>query len=107
MAEDVRFNATGASIMGAICGVALATGVPWVLLSFGTALDHTVMTVLVIFGVVVGGLMALASAFFGVVMPTQVGGPDAWHGHHRHHHHHRTGRDEAVEPAAGAPKAGE
>lgn len=84
MSEQIRFDSAGASIMGTIGGVGLATGVPWVLLHFGQALSQTVLTSLVIFGVVIGGLMATASAFFGVVIPSQIHGQG--HPHHGRHH---------------------
>src|SRR4051812_32108117 len=73
--EFVRFSATGASIAGAISGVVMAIGVPWVVLAHGAALGPGTQTALVWVGVIAGALIALTSAFFGLVMPSQVGGP--------------------------------
>ncbi|MHB8879110.1 MAG: phage holin family protein [Myxococcaceae bacterium] len=70
--EQMRFGSGGASIAGVFGGVAMATGVPWVLLAFGQALGTTMQQVLVATAVVVGGLMGLCAAFFGLVMPNQI-----------------------------------
>jgi hypothetical protein len=71
--EVVRFSTTGAAVAGALAGVAIAIGVPWVILAFGQVLGAHTQLILVWVGVIMGGLISLTSAFFGLVMPSQVG----------------------------------
>jgi len=71
--QFVRFNTTGTSVAGAIAGVIMAIGVPWVVLTHGQVLGTGSQTLLVWVGVVLGGSISFVSAFFGLVMPSQVG----------------------------------
>jgi len=93
----VRFSTTGTSVAGALSGVAMAIGVPWVLLTHGQALGTSSQTLLVWVGVVLGGAIAFVSAFFGLVMPSQVGS-EPWRGPDPHPPASRAGGAEKPEP---------
>lgn len=71
----VRFNTTGTAIAGALAGVAIALGFPWVILVHGQVLGAHVQVILVWVGIAVGGTISLTSAFFGLVLPSGVGPP--------------------------------
>lgn len=62
--------------------MAIAIGVPWVLLVNGQTLGAPVLTTLIIVALCAGGLVALVSAFFGLVIPRHVQGrwmdPERW-----------------------------
>ncbi len=82
--QNVEFSAGAAvGVTGILGGVALALGLPWILLSHAQALDPKVTVILTVTALIVGGLVALTSAFFGLVMPRHVGG---WRHLGRHHH---------------------
>jgi hypothetical protein len=73
------------AVVGIIGGVALALGLPAVVLVWGQSLGTTLIVILVLCGLGFGGLVALVSAFFGLVMPRQVDGtsptwwgPEGW-----------------------------
>ena len=68
--------------VGTLSGMAIALGVPWVLLANGQSLGSPVLTTLIIVALCVGGLVSLTSAFFGLVIPRHVRGrfmdPEHW-----------------------------
>lgn len=78
--EEVQFSGKGlTSAAGSISAVGLATGVPFVLLKYGSpALSGYALLVLVSIAVIGGVVMGLMSAFFGLVLPSSVHSP---HGH--------------------------
>jgi len=74
--NNVSFGNKSASVSGVLGGVAVALGVPWIILNYGQVLAQNVQTWLVIGSVVLGGFIVLVSAFFGLVLPTQVNEED-------------------------------
>ncbi len=62
------------SATGALAGLGIAVGTPWVLLEFGQSLGPHVLTVLVVVALAAGGLVSLTAVFFGLVIPEHVGG---------------------------------
>lgn len=82
---EVSFGSGGhTGAIGVLGGVAIAIGVPWVLLSQGQALGSNALLALVVTAVVCGAAVSLVSAFFGLVMPNRVHGGWAHPGHLRH-----------------------
>jgi hypothetical protein len=71
----MKFGSSGASVAGSLSGVALAMGVPWVLLSFGQVLGEGTLKWLVVTTVIAGATMAVLSALLGLVMPSHIGTP--------------------------------
>ncbi len=69
--DQVEFNPRG-MLSGLIAGVAIALGVPAIVLKLGHDLSPTMQLVIVIIGVSIGGLTALTTAFFGLVIPTSI-----------------------------------
>lgn len=59
---------------GVIGGVAIALGVPWIVLVHGSQLNTAAQIVLIFLAVIGGGLITLASAFFGLVLPAKAWG---------------------------------
>jgi len=59
---------------GVIGGVAIALGLPWILLVHGAQLNTAARIVLIFLAVIGGGLITLASAFFGLVLPAKAWG---------------------------------
>ena len=79
----VEFNRGQALAVAALfAGVAIAIGVPAVVLGLGGALTASMQLWLVVLAVCMGGLTSLTAAFFGTVMPSSVGGEGHWHHHH-------------------------
>ncbi len=74
--NNVSFGNKSASVSGVLGGVAVALGVPWIILNYGQVLAQNVQTWLVIGSVALGGFIVLVSAFFGLVLPTQVNEED-------------------------------
>ena len=62
------------AIAAMFAGVAIAIGVPAVVLGLGHPLTPHMQLWLVVLGVCTGGLTSLTAAFFGTVMPSSVGG---------------------------------
>jgi hypothetical protein len=62
--------------------LAIAIGVPWVLLTNGQSLGPHVLTALIIIALCIGGAVSLVSAFFGLVIPRHIHGrwmdPERW-----------------------------
>ena len=89
--EAVSFGRGGSiAAVGALSGVAIALGGPWVLLAYGQVLGTPILTGLIIGALAMGGLISLVSAFFGLVIPRHVGhgpwmNPERW----RHFAEHR------------------
>ncbi len=86
--EEPRVEfATGrvSAVAALFAGVAIAIGVPAVVLGLGHALTPQMQLWLVVLGVCTGGLISLTAAFFGTVMPSSVGG------HPRRHRCRTTG----------------
>ncbi len=107
----LQFGGGGAvATMGVFSGMAIAIGVPWVLLAFGQSLGSGPLVTLIVIALASGGLVALTSAFFGLVMPRHIHGgawmdPERWakmaeHRRHwrelrwRHRHGYAPGEDE-------------
>jgi hypothetical protein len=76
--EIVRFS-SAASIFGSLAGVAMAIGVPWVILVHGQSLGTPTQVTFLWVGIVSGAVISATSAFFGLVMPSQVGGQEGAH----------------------------
>jgi hypothetical protein len=81
--HGVSFGGGGhVAAVGALSGMAIAIGVPWVLLANGQSLGAPVLTTLIIVALCAGGLVSLVSAFFGLVIPRRVHGrwmdPERW-----------------------------
>lgn len=70
--ESVRFAGPRLAVVGVLAGVAIALGLPWIVLTYGQALGPGVLTLIIIAALVIGGLIALTAAFFGAVMPSVV-----------------------------------
>lgn len=70
------------SAAGALAGLGIAVGGPWVMLDFGQLLGPHVLTVLVCVALGSGALVSLTAVFFGLVIPEHVGGammdPKVW-----------------------------
>ncbi len=82
--QDVEFAGSAAvAVTGIIGGVAVALGLPWIILTHAQALDPKTMVILTVTAMIVGGLVALTGAFFGLAMPSHVGG--CRHFGRRHH----------------------
>ncbi len=97
--EDGRVESgagRGLAIAALFAGVAIAIGVPAVVLGLGRQLTPQMQLWLVVFAVSVGGLTTLTAAFFGTVIPSSVGGE--CHSHPRARRHHARG---LMMPAAG------
>lgn len=62
---------------GLAAGVAVALGLPALLLVFGQFLGPIVITILIVLALIVGGGLAIVSAFFGTIMPKEVSPEDA------------------------------
>jgi hypothetical protein len=83
----VEFGAGRAVAIAALfAGVAIAIGVPAVVLGLGRQLTPQMQLWLVVFAVSVGGLTSLTAAFFGTVIPSSVGGEWGTRRHGRRHH---------------------
>ena len=74
------------AIAALFAGVAIAIGVPAVVLGLGRQLTPQMQLWLVVFAVCVGGLTTLTAAFFGTVIPSSVGGEWDPQPHARRHH---------------------
>jgi hypothetical protein len=75
--RSANFGGGGiASVAGVIGGVALAIGLPWVLLVNGQILGQNILTILIMIAVIGGVFISFVSAVLGVVMPTSV--HDQW-----------------------------
>jgi len=62
------------AIAATFAGVAIAIGVPAVVLGLGHSLTPQMQLWLVVLAICIGGLTSLTAAFFGAVMPSSVGG---------------------------------
>jgi hypothetical protein len=62
------------AIAAVFAGVAIAIGVPAVVLGLGQTLSAQMQLCLCALAVYMGGLTALTAAFFGTTMPSSVGG---------------------------------
>jgi hypothetical protein len=58
--------------MGILGGVAIAIGVPYIVLVFGGDLGSGAKVALVILSLVAGGLLAIVTAVVGITIPTRV-----------------------------------
>jgi len=89
-------NGNPASAFGILGGVAIALGVPWIILSQGQCLGVPAQLGISIAGLALGSLVSLTSAFFGLVMPSHVGGrmlnPEHWAKFAAMRHAHREAR---------------
>jgi len=70
---NVSFGGGSAvAVTGILGGMAIAVGIPWIVLEHGKDLDPKLLMVLALTGLIAGGLVALVSAFFGLVIPRDV-----------------------------------
>jgi hypothetical protein len=76
MSERVQFG-RGMAAAGVPAGVAIALGLPALLLIFGQFLGAIVITILIVLALIIGGGLAIVSAFFGTVIPKEVTHGDA------------------------------
>ena len=77
--EELTFGGSAVAIFGALCGLAFALAVPWVVLVHGQALGEATQRTLVIGAISVGGLTCFLCALLGVVMPRQIShNPHSW-----------------------------
>lgn len=76
MGERVEFR-KGLAAAGLPAGVAIALGLPALLLLYGQFLGAIAITILVALAVVFGGGLAIVSTFFGTIMPKEVTHGDA------------------------------
>jgi hypothetical protein len=60
--------------LGVLGGVAIALGLPWIVLAYGADLSSAVRTTLIILGLVGGVILACASAVVGITIPTAIHG---------------------------------
>jgi len=67
----VRFS-RGMGPLGVAGGVAIAIGVPYVVVAYGAHLADWVHLVAIILSLLCGGTVALASALFGIAIPKTV-----------------------------------
>ena len=73
--EFVRFQKGVVAVVGIVGAIAIAVGVPLIVLLLGQNLGVAVQTTIIIIAVVGGGLLGGISAFFGIVIPSAVGDP--------------------------------
>ena len=70
------------AVAALFAGVAIAIGVPAVVLGLGHSLTPNMQLWLVVLAICIGGLTSLTAAFFGTVMPSSVVGENHrryWH----------------------------
>ena len=70
--ETVRFGGRWIGVAGVLSGLAIALGLPAIVLIYGQSLGHTVLTIVVILSLIIGGGVALVAAFFSLVIPSVV-----------------------------------
>ena len=70
--KTMRFGGRMIGIMGLLAGVAIALGLPAIVLIYGQSLGPVVLTVVLILSLMIGGLVAGVAAFFSLVMPSVV-----------------------------------
>jgi hypothetical protein len=71
MDEDVRFG-KGIAWFGAAAGVAIALGLPTLLILYGLTLGAVAITILIALALIAGGILTTVSVFFGIVIPKGV-----------------------------------
>jgi hypothetical protein len=71
---EVRFGGKIAAAIGAAGGVAVAAGLPTVILIYGTNLGVPAQVTLIILAVLMGGVITAVSAVLGIVIPTSASG---------------------------------
>ena len=69
----VKFAGVKGAFIGVLGGVAIAVGMPFVILKYGAHLHAAVQTTVIIIALLGGGVMAFVSGFFGVILPTNIG----------------------------------
>jgi hypothetical protein len=57
---------------GILGGVAIALGVPYIVLAYGADLGSGAKTALIILGLIAGSLLALVTAVVGIAIPTRI-----------------------------------
>ncbi len=68
-----RFSASSLlGYFGVLGGVAIALGVPWLILAYGASFSERARLAIIILALLVGGLLAVASAVVGITIPTTV-----------------------------------
>lgn len=72
--ESLRFGGRSMGAIGVLGGVAIALGLPYLVLTFGQGLGPVMQGLIVIGALVIGGGVACVAAFFGAVMPTVIEG---------------------------------
>ncbi len=71
---EVRFGGKIAATIGVLGGVAVAAGLPTVVLIYGENLGVPAQVTLMILALLVGGAISAASAILGIVIPTAASG---------------------------------
>lgn len=69
----LNFAGVKGAFAGVMGGVAIAVGVPFVILKYGAHLHPAVQTTVIIIALLGGGILALVAAFFGIVIPSSIG----------------------------------
>lgn len=71
---EVRFGGKQAAMVGVVGGVAVAAGLPTVILIYGAHLGVPAQVALVILALLIGGVVTVISAVLGIVIPTSASG---------------------------------
>ena len=71
MKDEVRFG-KGLAWFGAVAGLAIAVGLPALLLIYGQSLGAVATTIVIVMALIAGGTLAAVSVFFGTVIPSGV-----------------------------------
>lgn len=66
--------------IGALAGVAIALGLPWIVLAYGTDLGPGIRATIVILALLVGALLAIGSVVVGVTIPSATSNPKMYIG---------------------------
>jgi len=77
---SVRFGGKMAAVIGTLGGVAVAAGLPAVILVYGANLGVTAQVTIIILALLLGATITAASAVLGIVIPTSAAGGGKMHG---------------------------
>jgi hypothetical protein len=72
MSRKVFSSALG--YVGALGGVVIAVGVPWIVLVYGGQLSSSVQATVIILALISGAVVAVASTIVGITIPTAIQG---------------------------------
>ena len=71
---EVRFGGKMTALIGALGGVAVAAGLPTVILLYGTNLGVVAQVIVIILALLIGGAITAVSAVLGIVIPSSASG---------------------------------